>query len=52
MSKFSSCHPDIKDTNPCLQFDDNFIPRASITDSDGLNADHSVCIKPVVTCGY
>ena len=45
MSKFSSCHPDIKDTNPCLQFDDNCIPRASITDSDGLNADHSVALN-------
>ena len=45
MRKFSSCHPDIKDTNPCLQFEDNFIPRASITDSDGLNVDHSVALN-------
>ena len=45
MSTCSSCHPDIKDTNPCLQFEDNFIPVDSITDFDRLNIDHSVALN-------
>ena len=45
MSNCNLRYPDLKDTNQCLKFEDNFIPVCSIHDADGLNGNHSVALN-------